>query len=350
MTACKRIFVATLNEKTKIMSSCRLCESHIVRTWIASDAKSGESLELGLCGGCGLVQQTTLPTDEELRIYYSHNYREDYKSTHTPKLKYVHRAGMTAKDRLGFIELAGITSQNKRLLDIGAGGGEFCYMATKAGFAASGIEPHQGYSEFAREKYGIDIRSCGIADLGEQQADVVTMFHVLEHLAHPRDVMRKLWSVLADDGYLIIEVPNIHQADASPHNIYFKAHLFYYSRFSLMTAVSQYFELIAMQDDGNLFMAFRKRPQALAQMSMPTPEQIRFTQARLDSKGWTEYLLKGRGYLKPFRRIDQMLCEPKSAQLSPKSTLDAVWAQKKPFNHLTIGLIGSALLLSEAFC
>ena len=34
----------------------------------------------------------------------------------------------------------------------------------------------------------------------------------------------------------------------------------------------------------------------------------------------------------------------------PKSTLDAVWAQKKPFKHLTIGLIGSALLLSEAFC
>jgi hypothetical protein len=48
-----------------------------MKNWAARDAKTGETLNLGLCGGCGLVQQVELPTDEELRIYYSHNYRED---------------------------------------------------------------------------------------------------------------------------------------------------------------------------------------------------------------------------------------------------------------------------------
>ena len=126
------------------MNSCRLCNSSFIRNWTAKDAKTGDTLMMALCGGCGLVQQSTLPTDEELKIYYSHNYREDYKSTHQPKLKYVYRAGLAAKDRLAFIERAGIQMGARRLLDIGAGGGEFCYLASKAGFAAQGIEPHPG--------------------------------------------------------------------------------------------------------------------------------------------------------------------------------------------------------------
>ncbi|MBX9848351.1 MAG: class I SAM-dependent methyltransferase [Rhodocyclaceae bacterium] len=332
------------------MCACRLCDNAIVRTWKSQDAKSDEVLEFGLCGSCGLVQQTSLPSDEELRIYYSHNYREDYKSTHQPKLKYVHRAGRTAKDRLSFIRLAGVTAEGKRLLDIGAGGGEFCYMATKAGFSAHGIEPHQGYSEFARTNYGIDIQSCGIADLNEQQADVITMFHVLEHLAHPRAAMKKLWEALSDEGHLIIEVPNIHQADASPHNIYFKAHLFYYSRFSLMTLASQYFELVCMQDEGNLFMAFRKRAVPLSQLVLPTQSQIEFTLARLEKKGWIEYLTTGRGLLKPFRRVDQILLEPKSEHTNPKLVLDAVWANDKPLQHITASVIGGTVLLCVALC
>lgn len=49
------------------MNSCRLCNSSFIRNWTAKDAKTGETLQMALCGGCGLVQQSTLPTDEELK-------------------------------------------------------------------------------------------------------------------------------------------------------------------------------------------------------------------------------------------------------------------------------------------
>lgn len=334
------------------MSSCRLCNSSFIQSWTAQDAKSGETLSMALCGGCGLVQQAVLPTDEALKIYYSHNYREDYKSTHQPKAKYVYRAGQSARDRLAFIERAGINPQDKRLLDIGAGGGEFCYMAGKAGFGAAGIEPHVGYSDYAREQYDVAVRTCGIEELGHSEVDVVTMFHVFEHLAHPTDAVKKIWSVLSEQGNLVIEVPNIHQSDASPHNIYFKAHLFYYSRFSLMAAVSQYFELVALEDNNNLFMAFRKRAQPLQSMVLPSAAQIMQTQIRLNQKGWTEYLVEGGGWKKVFLRAAKTVGESRLGKLPARGILDKVWEkrqkQKQP-SWLWVGT-GGGLIVAMELC
>ena len=335
--------------ETTVMT-CRLCNSAFAETWTAKDAKSGDPLNMALCQGCGLVQQVSLPSDEELKIYYSHHYREDYKSTHKPKLKYVHRAGNVAKDRLGFMERAGIHATDKRLLDIGAGGGEFCYMAEKAGFSVRGIEPHHGYSAFARDNYDVAVETNGIADLKAQEADVVTLFHVFEHLAHPDAVIEKVWSVLADHGHLVIEVPNIHQADASPHNIYFKAHLFYYSRFSLMAAASRYFELICLEDGGNLMMAFRKRTHPLAQAVLPTAAQVATTRMRLAKKGWLEYLFIGGGLAKPVKRVAKVFEEALLKHRTPRETLDAAGMSRRPLRpvHAAIGSAFVTALVIEA--
>lgn len=335
------------------MSVCRLCNSTFFKTWTVKDAKSNETLEMAMCGHCALVQQMNLPSDEALRIYYSHNYREDYKSTHRPKPKYVYRAGMAAKDRLAFIARAGIAADGRTLIDIGAGGGEFCYLAKRAGFAVEGVEPHVGYSEYARDHYDVSIQTNDIHGLAERKADVVTMFHVFEHLAHPLLAIRKIWEVLRDNGHLVIEVPNIHQSDASPHNIYFKAHLFYYSRYSLMAAVSQYFELVSVEDKGNLFMALRRRAQPLGAPVWPTAFQLQHTEDRLQAKGWREYLIEGQGWRKIFRRIGNTLPERRAAAMSAREVLDHVW-QKAGYGSSAVWpgvsvLVAMALLLEACY-
>lgn len=314
------------------MSTCRLCDSPLTQTWTSRDAKSSETLTMALCGSCGLVQQAQLPSDDELTIYYSHHYREDYKSTHQPKLKYVYRAGLTAIDRLAFLSRAGLQAADKRLLDIGAGGGEFCYMARQAGFDARGIEPHQGYSGFARDAYGIDIQTCGIADVANRNADVVTLFHVFEHLAHPVSVIRKVWDILSPGGHLVIEVPNIHQADASPHNIYFKAHLFYYSRYSLLTAASVGFDVVRIEDDGNLMVVFKRRDTLADTMQLPTEADVAVTRQRLQEKGWFEYLFEGGGLKKPVSRLRRVVRESRISSPGPRQLLDALWATRSVSN------------------
>ena len=305
---------------------CRLCDCTDSSTDIKRDAKSGESLSISVCSGCGLVQQTSMPSDEDLRIYYSHNYRKDYKKTYYPKAKYVRRAGIAALDRLRFMKGLVDPADSPKLLDIGAGGGEFVYMASRAGFEASGIEPNEGYSEFAKEEYGKDIRTMGIDDLESSSVDVVTLFHVFEHLAHPLSAMAKISSSIKDGGLLFVEVPNILQADASPHNIYFKAHLFYYSRPTLEAAADRWFETVSVDDTGNLRMLFRKRETEKPRSALPQSAAAE-TRQRLSEKGWVEYLFEGGGFLKPFGKLKRSIEERSVRDRKPREILDGLFAR-----------------------
>ena len=307
--------------------SCRLCGGTAGQHISAVDAKAGGPLPVTMCLDCGLVQQTTLPSSEELRIYYSHNYRQDYKSTYVPKPKHVRRAGQAALSRLAFLRRHGGLSAGARLLDIGAGGGEFVYLAGRAGFRAQGIEPNVGYSEYAKTEYGVDIRTMPVDDLTEASADLVTLFHVLEHIAEPLAVMAKIHGVLSDDGRLLVEVPNILQRDASPHNIYFKAHLFYYSRFTLISAASRWFEPVSVEDEGNLRVLFRRRATPLPAIVLPDEASVAFTRQRLARKGWVEYAFAGGGWLKPLRRVRRIVAESMLPKGSPKSLLDRLAAE-----------------------
>ena len=307
-------------------TTCTLCSANDFDWMKPKDAKSGEMLHISLCKQCGLVQQAQLPTDTELKIYYSHNYRTDYKQTYHPKPKYVRRAGLAALERVRFLSTHLPAKHGTRLLDIGAGGGEFVYVASKSGFQATGIEPNQGYSEFAKQQYGIDVRTAMLDEVAGASADLVTLFHVFEHMANPHAVIDKIAAVLAPDGYLFIEVPNITQSDASPHNIYFKAHLFYYGRATLVAMASRWFEPLEIQDSGNLRVLFQKRRAPLPAPNLPSAAQAKQVARRLREKGWGEYLFEGGGLLKPVRRLEQMLTESRIGDAQPRALLDQLIA------------------------
>ena len=313
-------------------SFCQLCNSTNLHAHFQNDAKSKSSLAISFCTNCSLIQQQEIPSDEELKIYYSHNYRQDYKSTYSPKPKYVRRAGMTALDRIKFLE-SHVQLSNQVLLDIGAGGGEFVYMAQKRGLRSKGIEPNLGYSTFSKEQYGVEVKTAMLSDIQDSSADIVTLFHVFEHMAKPLEVMKKLYASIKDGGHLFIEVPNILQADASPHNIYFKAHLFYYSKFTLACAASQYFDVVKVEDRGNLKVLFKKKPQSSENISSVQLDQIEYSQSRIKQKGWFEYLIHGKGIFKPFLRLERIVTELFMKQTSPKEILDSLYASRADFSR-----------------
>lgn len=340
--------------------NCYLCQSNDSVNHVKTDAKSNSPLNIIHCSQCGLIQQRDIPTDTELKAYYSHNYRQDYKSTYSPKPKYVYRAGLAALNRIKFLE-SHIDISHQTLLDIGAGGGEFVYVANKRGLSAKGIEPNVGYSEFSKEQYGVDVQTAMLSEIQNSSADILTMFHVFEHMANPQDVMKKLYTSIKDNGYLFIEVPNILQSDASPHNIYFKAHLFYYSRFTLKSTASQFFDLIKVEDSGNLKMLFRKKSVQSHTVTLPTAEDVQITKNIMLKKGWIEYLLIGGGILKPIKRIKKMVLEALVVNTSPKNILDNLYKQRHEVSNTLLirnikrfGIFSSAggvgFLCFEAFC
>ena len=304
--------------------NCGLCGSNKNKIFNQRDSKSFENLKIAICLNCSLVQQENLPNDEELKIYYSHNYREDYKKTYTPKLKHIRRAGLAAKNRISFIKNNIKNISNMKLLDVGAGGGEFVYLASKNGFDAQGIEPNVGYSSFARDEYGVNIKTLTLNELKADTVNIITLFHVFEHMANPQKVIEKLSCILKKDGYLLIEVPNIFQQDASPHNIFFKAHLFYYSKYTLISAASKFFDVVQIDDKGNLKILFKKKNNSFRSIKLTSKIALDETLNRLNQKGWLEYLTKGGGLLKPFKKIKQKYYESLIRNLTPKQLLDSL--------------------------
>ena len=216
--------------------ACVLCSGSSLSEVSSIDAKTSEPLRVCVCEACGMVQQDPIPTEDELQIYYSHNYRIDYKQAYSPRPKHVLRAGNNALGRLAFLRQAGISSGS--LLDVGAGGGEFVYLAGKAGFDARGVEPNIGYSEYAQVEYGSQIQTGQLSDV-DGCVDLITMFHVLEHLPSPLAAFERLYEHCADAGHVFIEVPWIETPRASPHNIFFRAHLHYFGVATLAACASR---------------------------------------------------------------------------------------------------------------
>jgi 2-polyprenyl-3-methyl-5-hydroxy-6-metoxy-1,4-benzoquinol methylase len=299
--------------------SCILCQKNEFDIVSSKDAKNNTFLKVVFCKSCGMIQQDPIPSEDSVNKYYSNEYREDYKKTYTPKIKHVYRAGNLALERVKFLKERNITKGS--LLDVGAGGGEFTYLSDKLGFSSMGIEPNVGYSNFAREEYRINIQTGHLSDINKK-FDLITMFHALEHIPNPIKTFKLLYELLNKDGSLFIEVPNIETKDASPHNIYFKAHIHYFSASTLTSAASMYFEKIDEDVGSNLRILFKRKDVIEDNLIFPSLRQVNQSSLRLKEKGWFEYLTNGRGYKKLPLRIKQLYAESRLDYASSVKLLD----------------------------
>lgn len=96
------------------------------------------------------------------------------------------------------------------LLDFGSGKGQFLAVAKELGWKGIGIETEEARADFAREKYGVEV-ICAYyqgGKIGQDQADLISLNHVLEHLPQPIALLEELLkSNLNPNGILYIEVP-----------------------------------------------------------------------------------------------------------------------------------------------
>ncbi|MBC8766891.1 class I SAM-dependent methyltransferase [Arenibacter sp. BSSL-BM3] len=178
----------------------------------------------------------TKPQPEDLGKYYD---SEDYIS-HTDSKKslvdkiYQTVKGYNLKSKLSLIE--SYSSKEKTLLDVGAGTGDFLAVARRHGWEIFGVEPSVLAKRKASKK---DIELFENLDaLPQKKFDVITLWHVLEHLPNLDEQISKLVGLLSDSGTLIVAVPNFKSYDAGYYKQFWAAfdvprHLWHFSRNSV---------------------------------------------------------------------------------------------------------------------
>jgi 2-polyprenyl-3-methyl-5-hydroxy-6-metoxy-1,4-benzoquinol methylase len=130
--------------------------------------------------------------------------------------------------------------QSGKLLDLGCGAGSFLNSIRGTPWELYGVELSGTAAQRAREKTGADVFTGDILDapFAPARFDVVTCFHVFEHLYSPDEVLQKVWTWLKPGGIFCVHVPNIESAEARCFGSYWYGlelprHLFHFSPDSL---------------------------------------------------------------------------------------------------------------------
>jgi len=176
------------------------------------------------------------PNIEELPEYYK---SEAYISHTDSRRSFFEKAYQLVKNRAIKKKVRRINKlhpQKGKLLDIGAGTGDFLAKAKAKGWEVNGTEPNAKALAIAEEK-GIFLNP-GIQNPEPQSHDVITMWHVLEHIPDTEKQLSRLKSLLKPEGTLIIAVPNYKSFDAHYYGAHWAAydvprHLWHFSKTSI---------------------------------------------------------------------------------------------------------------------
>ncbi len=209
------------------------------------------------CKICGMQQLFPLPTVEEDKAYYDKN---EHDKSITPdfgieelfnKFKYQNES------RVNYLLEYGI-DKSWKMLDIACGYGFFISLMRQRGYIFDGLEISCDRKKYCMERnpdakiYDLNLLEEDPGEL-EGQYDLITMFHVLEHLTSPVLYLERVKRMLKKNGLLVIELPNVSNLmmEASPafnDFFYFRDHVAYYSPQHLATVLEKSgFEIITVK-------------------------------------------------------------------------------------------------------
>lgn len=222
------------------LTQCPLCGGReFVKLWKARDYHYGNPGEFGQsqCSQCKLAFLDPMFSEAELAAFYPKTYYafadrfEVHKPPRTLREHYYYIAGLrdypTKDPRF---------PRPGKMLDVGCGSGWFIAQMRDAGWDVTGVEPSLDAVEYGRTKKGLNILHGSLLSVPFPSAsfDYVRMNHSFEHMEHPNEVLDETWRILADDGKLMIGIPNRDSFNARLfgrfwHHLALPVHTFSYS-------------------------------------------------------------------------------------------------------------------------
>ena len=243
-------------------SECPACHSKdISEVLVAEDhTVSHERFPIWHCGQCTLRFTQDAPTAEAIGPYYQSEEYISHSNTSKGLINglYQRVRAITLSQKLSLVRrVSGLPSGS--LLDVGCGTGEFLNTMSQAGWATRGLEPDEGARSFAKTHYGLDVDDTSELFSLANPYDVITLWHVLEHVHELHPYLDQLRGLIGKTGVLLIAVPNYTSPDAKSYGSAWAAydvprHLYHFSPASMERLLAQHgitvTEMLPMPFDG----------------------------------------------------------------------------------------------------
>jgi SAM-dependent methyltransferase len=207
---------------------------------------SGRSFSIWECAACSLRFTQDVPDSHSIGQYYkSENYISHTNTSEgfINRLYQIVRKRTLRQKRKLICKIAG--RRKGTLLDIGSGTGAFVNEMKQNEWSVTGLEPDEDARRVAKESFDCELKAIDeFFHLPENAFDVITLWHVLEHVHDLHGYLQQFKKLLKQDGRLVIAVPNYTSFDASVYKEYWAAydvprHLYHFSPLSMSLLIGR---------------------------------------------------------------------------------------------------------------
>lgn len=228
------------------LSACPICKQTGLSAYISCKdySVSQEVFNLEKCNACGFVMTNPRPDDKDLPKYYqSGNYiSHTDKSTNLIDEVYKISRTFTLQWKLKLINKHSIQPPYN-VLDYGCGTGAFLKVCKNHKLQIAGVEPSSIAREQAQRNAGMEIHPT--IDHVNGFFDVITLWHVLEHVGDINATIDKLKTRLHKNGTMFIAVPNLQSNDALQYGVHWAAydvprHLWHFSQTAMNSLLTNH--------------------------------------------------------------------------------------------------------------
>lgn len=217
---------------------CPVCgNTKFTNFLICSDhSVSKESFALVQCSNCSTILTNPRPSAKYLSKYYEDDQYISHSNKANTPINFLYKAVRLYTIRKKIKLISKLVPNKGKLLDYGSGTGHFLKATKSNNWESTGVEPDASARRFAIDKLNLSVEQ----EIPDQKGhyDIITAWHVLEHVSEFEKTVKKLKKILKPDGYLILALPNYESYDANHYQEYWAAydvprHLYHFSQNSM---------------------------------------------------------------------------------------------------------------------
>lgn len=222
------------------LTQCPLCSNKEIRSvkTIIDYAVSKESFEVFECTSCTLLFTSPRPSADHIGPYYEFDEYYSHSDDTGGLIATIYQQVKQYSIKQKIKQLNEFVTKGT-LLDYGCGTGEFIFQASKQEWTAFGIEPNDKARAIASTKLKDQVYQSLEQLKKGVKFDIITLYHVLEHIHDLDNTVDTLLSHLNPNGYIFIAVPNPESPDCQLYNEYWAGwdvprHLYHFTHHAMM--------------------------------------------------------------------------------------------------------------------